>query len=106
MKKLRILAIALCLIAVPSGVSGPRAGETAGPAWTSAVARALGREGSLQAGDVYKVGFPRTDLKVTLGTLRIEPALALGSWAAFKRIGEGDEAMVMGDLVVLTAEVN
>src|SRR6266850_2899059 len=106
MKKLRILAIALCLIAVPSGVSGPRAGETAGPAWCSAVARALGREGSLQPGDVYKVGFPRTDLKVSLGTVRIEPGLALGSWAAFRRVGEGDDTMMMGDLVLLTAEVN
>ena len=106
MKKLRILAIALCLIAAPSRVPGPRAGEPGGPAWCSAVARALGREGSLQPGDVYKVGFPRTDLKVNLGTLRIEPGLALGSWAAFRRVGEGDDTMVMGDLVLLTAEVN
>ena len=73
---------------------------------SSVVARTLGREVNLQPGDVYKVGFPRTDLKVTLGNLRIELGLALGSWAAFKKVGEGDEAMVMGDLVLLTAEVN
>jgi len=106
MRKSRILALALCLVAVPLVFPGSLPGETAGAAWTSVVARALGKEGSLQPGEVYKVGFPRTDLKVTLGNLRIEPGLALGSWAAFKRVGEGDEVMVMGDLVLLAAEVN
>ncbi|HEU4748155.1 MAG TPA: DUF1259 domain-containing protein, partial [Gemmatimonadaceae bacterium] len=33
------------------------------------------------------------------------PAFALGSWVAFKRVG-GGHSMVMGDLVLLEAEVN
>lgn len=68
------------------------------------VEQALGRAGSLQPGDVYKVSFPRTDLAVTLDGVAIKPALALGSWTAFKEIG-GGHAMAMGDLVLLESEV-
>ena len=52
-----------------------------------------------------KYGFPRSDLKVTVNGVRIRPALALGSWVAFKRMGT-NEAMVMGDLVLTEAEVS
>lgn len=68
------------------------------------VEQALGRAGSLQPGGVYKVGFPRSDLAVVAGGVAIKPALALGSWAAFKE--SGGHAMVMGDLVLLESEVN
>jgi hypothetical protein len=71
--------------------------------WTP-VANALGRAGSVQPGDVYKVAFPRSDLAVTLDGVSIKPALALGSWIAFKE--SGGKAMTMGDLVLLPAEVN
>ncbi|MEA2162107.1 MAG: hypothetical protein QOK37_234 [Thermoanaerobaculia bacterium] len=72
--------------------------------WTP-VADALGRAGSMQPGDVYKVAFPRSDLAVTLDGVAIKPALALGTWIAFKQNASG-HAMVMGDLVLLPAEVN
>jgi hypothetical protein len=64
------------------------------------VAQALGRAGAEQPGGVYKVGFPRSDLTVTAGGVTIKPALALGSWVAFKG------KMAMGDLVLLEPEVN
>jgi hypothetical protein len=64
---------------------------------------ALGKAGTMQPGDVYKVSLPRSDLKVTVGSIRLEPALALGSWIAFKKIG--NTAMVMGDLVLTEDEV-
>lgn len=63
----------------------------------------LGRTGSVQPGDVYKVGLPRTDLHVAVGDVEIKPALALGGWLAFKQTGHG--AMVMGDLVLTQDEV-
>jgi hypothetical protein len=50
------------------------------------------------------VSFPRTDLHVSVKGLAIEPGLALGSWAAF--LGSDDNAMVMGDLVLLEEELN
>jgi hypothetical protein len=89
--------------------------------WTP-VAQALGRAGSEQPGGVYKVSFPRSDLAVTADGVAVKPALALGSWVAFKSYavsrkpsagasanGErptANDAMVMGDLVLLESEVN
>jgi len=46
---------------------------------------------------------PRKDLKVTVAGTTIKPGLALGSWAAFS--ASGDNAMVMGDLVLTEDEV-
>ena len=63
----------------------------------------LGRKPAI-AGDVRRYGFPRSDLTVTLDSVTIKPALALGGWIAFKPIHDG--AMVMGDLVLLETEVN
>jgi hypothetical protein len=71
--------------------------------WKS-VDNALGRPGAVQAGDVHRYSFPRSDLKVTLDGVRIKPALALGSWLAFR--DAGDHAEVMGDLVLTQQEVN
>jgi hypothetical protein len=75
----------------------------ADPDW-QAVARALGKEGAVQSGGVYRVGLPRTDLKVKLDGVDIKPGLALGSWLAFAP--EGSETMVMGDLVLTGDEVS
>lgn len=69
----------------------------------SQVDEALGAKGSMQAGDVWKYGFARSDLDVKLDGVTLEPGFALGSWAAFKQMGGG--AMVMGDLVLLEDEV-
>jgi Domain of Unknown Function (DUF1259) len=67
------------------------------------VEQAMGRPGQIQPGDVIKFGMPRKDLNVVLDSVTIKPALALGSWAAFKRDSGG--AMVMGDLVLTEDEV-
>ncbi len=67
------------------------------------VDEALGRTAAV-SGDVHRYGFPRTDLQVTLDGVTIRQALALGGWAAFKPMHGG--AMVMGDLVLLEAEIN
>lgn len=70
---------------------------------TSAIEQALGRSGQ-KAGEVYRVGFPRTDLHVVVQGVSVKPGLALGSWAAFS--GTDENATVMGDLVLLDTEVN
>src|SRR6266536_5950285 len=67
------------------------------------VEQALGKAGSMQPGDVYKVSLPRSDLKVTVAGVELKPALALGSWVAFKKTG--DMTMIMGDLVLTEDEV-
>ena len=70
----------------------------------SKVADTLGKSGTEMPGNVYRVGLPRTDLRVTLDGVAIKPALALGSWLAFQ--SSGDMATVMGDLVLTEDEVN
>ena len=72
--------------------------------WT-AVGKALGKSGALAPGGVYRVGMPRSDLKVTLDGVELRPTLALGSWLAFEAMS-GNDAMVMGDLVLTQPEVN
>jgi Domain of Unknown Function (DUF1259) len=76
--------------------------QTGATAWKD-VEQALGKAGSIQPGDVYKVSLPRSDLQVTADGVRLKPALALGSWVAFKKMG--DMTMVMGDLVLTEDEV-
>ena len=62
---------------------------------------AFGRKAAVVSGDAHRYSFPRTDLNVTLDGVTIKPALALGGWVAFK-----DDAMVMGDVVLLEDEIN
>jgi biotin operon repressor len=69
-----------------------------------AVEQALGRSGQLQADGAYKFGLPRADLKVTVDGVQVKPTLALGSWLAFSNPGQN--AMVMGDLVLTQDEVS
>ncbi len=68
-----------------------------------AVETAIGRTGVAQAGDVYRFNFPRTDLKVVVGTVTIRPALALGGWIAMKAAPSG--VIAVGDLVLTEAEL-
>ena len=67
------------------------------------VEAALGRTGQMQPGDVYKFALPRRDMKVVKDGVTVAPGLALGSWIAFKKMG--NEAMVMGDLVLTEEEI-
>lgn len=67
------------------------------------VEAALGRKGTVQE-DMLKVTFPRTDLSVKVGDITVEPGLALTSWIGFK--GSENNAMMMGDLVLLDREVS
>lgn len=54
-------------------------------------------------GTVHKYPLPRSDLHVTLDSVEVKPALALGGWVAFQQIGA--DAMMMGDLVLSESEV-
>lgn len=63
----------------------------------------LGRSPT-QSGGVYRYGFPRSDLAVTLDGVRLEPTFALGGWIAFE--DRDGKTAIMGDLVLTEAEVN
>ena len=54
---------------------------------------------------VYKVTFPRDEVKVVVDGWMMPPFMGLGTWAAFTK-GAHTEAMVMGDTVLFEDEVN
>jgi hypothetical protein len=93
---------------VQAGAQNAPAGPAnGGPAW-SAVQQVLGGKGTMQPGEVLRFGFPRTDLQVTVAGVPVKAGFALGSWIAFKRMGQGTDAqaMAMGDLVLTEDELN
>src|SRR5712692_1619530 len=108
-----VLCLAACAVATlfvlvacsaPQNQSGQsNSQQQAGATDWKPVEQALGKAGSMQPGDVYKVSLPRSDLKVTVSGVELKPALALGSWVAFKKAG--DMTVVMGDLVLTEDEV-
>src|ERR1700745_1634780 len=53
---------------------------------------------------VYKVTFPRDDVKIVVDGWTMPPFMGLGTWAAFTATPNG--AMVMGDTVLFEDEVN
>jgi len=70
----------------------------------AALEQAMGRTARELDGGVLRFGMPRSDLRVTVDGVRIAPALALGSWVAFKATPHG--AIAMGDMVVLDTELS
>lgn len=99
-----IIAV-LCTSFLACGPLSARENVPAPDDW-SAVENALGRKGTPQPGGVMRFSFPRRDLRVLVDGVPIRPALALGSWIAFKRLGSSGHTMAMGDLVLLDSEVN
>jgi biotin operon repressor len=93
------LAVAFWLCILPAAAQAP----PATPEEWKPVEAALHRSGSMQPGDVFKFGLPRSDLKVSVGGVPVATGVALGAWAAFKKMG--DHAVVMGDLVLAEGEV-
>jgi len=54
---------------------------------------------------VYKVTWPRSDVKVVVDGWTMPPFMGLGTWAAFTQ-GSNTEATMMGDTVLFEDEVN
>src|SRR2546422_7443278 len=100
--KPRFLIYVVALTAVVAALTAPVVARAADPDW-KAVEQALGKSGQMQPGDVFRIGMPRTDLSVTVKGVPVKAGFALGSYAAFKQIG--DHAMVMGDLVLPDQEI-
>jgi hypothetical protein len=98
----KTLLLSLFVLALPAMAQTPPAPGLD----TAEIERLTGAKGSLDAkSGVFKVSVPRTDLDVRVGGVRLQPRLGLTSWAAFQRT-EGNRVMVMGDMVLLEAQVN
>lgn len=99
MKKILILLIAIFTTIYSQGQQTD---------WSS-VEKVFGKKGTVKDG-VFKITFPRSDLKVMIGDFAVDPGLALTSWVGFINSGSDgmmmdDNTMVMGDMVMLDKEV-
>ena len=95
----KILTTALALIAC---VYASAAAELN----TARIDQLTGLKGKMNEKEgVYKVTFPRNDVKVVVDGWTMPPFMGLGTWAAFIK-GVHTEAMVMGDTVLFEDEVN
>jgi hypothetical protein len=94
-----------CMLVLAASATVATAAPAGSPAWEP-VDKILGRPGKDLPGEVHKYGWPRSDLKVTIGGVNVEAGLALGSWAGFVKGGGEGRVMAMGDLVLLAGEVN
>jgi hypothetical protein len=76
------------------------------PAWDTKKLESLtGLQGQVNAKeDVFKVSFPRSDLKVKSGGVLLTPPMGLTGWAAFTHAGK--QTMMMGDTVLTEDQVN
>ena len=90
-------AIAISFAIVANGTAGLD---------TAKLDQITGLKGKLNEKEgVYKVTFPRNDVKVVVNGWTMPPFMGLGTWAAFTK-GAHAEAMVMGDTVLFEDEVN
>src|SRR5881628_2653662 len=72
---------------------------------TARIDELIGLKGKMNEKEgVYKVTFPRDDVKVVVDRWTMPPFMGLGTWAAFTK-GAHAEAMVMGDTVLFEDEV-
>jgi len=96
MKKLFILA---AIFAAATSVNALAALDTA------KIDNVTGLKGKLNEKEgIYKITFPRDDVKVVVDGWTMPPFMGLGTWAAFKETKAG--ALVMGDNVLFEDEVN
>jgi hypothetical protein len=72
---------------------------------TARIDQIIGLKGKMNEKEgVYKVTFPRNDVKIVVDGWTMPPFMGLGTWAAFTATKDG--AMVMGDTVLFEDEVN
>lgn len=95
--------VALLVMAAPAIAAS--AAPVDSSTWET-VDKILGRPGKVLPGDVHKYGWPRSDLHVAVGGIGVEPTLALGSWGGFMKTTVEGRLMTMGDLVLVSEEVN
>lgn len=69
------------------------------------IAKAADTDATKQA-EVVRIGWSRDDVEVTVDGAPLPPAAGLGSWAAFKSSGDGEDTIVAGDTVVFQDEVD
>src|SRR5215218_10394182 len=92
--------VVLLLVITP----GPARAGADIPPECAAVLEALGRKGDFKD-DVCRVNIPRADLAVTIAGRPTPTAFGFGGWLALTP-GDGEQQVMMGDLVLTEEEVN
>ena len=88
-----IALVALLLAAQPANLD------------TAKIEQLTGAKGSWNERErVFKVSFPRSDLKVVAAGVHLTPPMGLTAWAAFTKVGK--HTAVMGDMVLTEDQVN
>src|SRR5215831_4013236 len=94
--RIHLLIIPFCLASIAAGSTVLD---------TAKIDQITGLKGKLNEKEgVYKVTFPRNDVKVVVDGWTMPPFMGLGTWAAFTPTKDG--AMIMGDTVLFEDEVN
>ena len=94
--RIHLLIILFCLASIAAGSTALDTGK---------IDQITGLKGRLNEKEgVYKVTFPRNDVKVVVDGWTMPPFMGLGTWAAFTSTKDG--AMVMGDTVLFEDEVS
>jgi hypothetical protein len=105
-RKILMVSVMICVLFSSSSIFAQEARQAgARPAIYGKIDSLTGAKGEfIEKEGVYKVGFPRSDLKVNVSGVELTPPMGLGVWASFKITG--DTAMVMGDTVMTEDQVN
>jgi hypothetical protein len=102
--KLRVLIISFCLVIAACASAPPTPIKNVLPNGTR-IEELTGLKGKADPTEgVFKVSYPRKDLKVESTGVSISPPLGLTAWAAFTSIGS--HVMMMGDIVLTENQVN
>ncbi len=102
-QKAKVLTVMAALAFIPLAL-----GQDAASVDWQAVDEAMGVTGEMNDGNVHKFSLPRSDLELTSDDVVIDSGFALGSWVAFKPMGnpKSAEVIMMGDLVLTEDELN
>lgn len=96
-------SVSLSVVAAVAVAIAPAVAQAPASAPT-AIQQVFGRAPAV-TGDVQRFSFPRSDLNVTLDGTKVQTALALGGWLAFRPMGGAGHWEVMGDLVLSQDEI-
>jgi hypothetical protein len=101
----RTVTMAMLAYALSTSLAAAAAPKQMSSLDTAAIEELTGAKGALDAKEgVFKVTFPRGDIKATAAGVRMTPPLGLAAWAAFTKAGK--HTMVMADVVLLEDQVN
>jgi hypothetical protein len=88
----------------PARAAAQAASARGGDARWAQVQRIFGQKGEAEEG-YFRVQFPRTDLKVRIGAVTLEPEFELTSYFGFAPVGRTN-VLAMGEVVMRQDEVN